>query len=146
MNILAKTINLSALGDGPPLIYPVSTSIVLPPGSKVMEYRTDGHERLPWFGFVDTDGDRALSVRLTTPAIRLAIREQGSGLKPDVISISLFTELWNDPTLIFGQFVVAFMFTVLHGVSSILSVVARAEAANDRLGTDGRKSLRRHAN
>jgi hypothetical protein len=124
VNIFAKTIELNPFREMVPLIYPASTSsITLPAGAKVMEY---GSMRQPWFGFVDSDIDRALRVKLTTPAIRLAILRPGVGPSPDVLSISLFTELWNDPMLIFVQFVVVFMFAGLHAVASALSLLANS--------------------
>ena len=122
VNIFARTIELGFTRDRAPRLYPAGTNdISLPPGSRVTEYVTTGGRFEPWAGFVETNADNALDIEVTTPASRLAIIRPGIGLQPEVLSISLFTQLFNDPTLLNIQIVGGAMFAMLQILSSLVS-------------------------
>jgi len=122
LDIFAKTIDPTAIAEGATRIYPASTSsITLPPGSRLAEYVTDGAARQPWSGFALIDSDTALIVKVSTPASKLAIIRPGVGMKPEILSIGLFTQLIHDPVLAWAQVVVAFLFSVLQMLSMTLS-------------------------
>jgi hypothetical protein len=113
LDIFGRTIELGSWHDENPRIYPASTTtITLPPGSRITEFVTKGEGRHPWAGFAQTDADAALGLKLTTDAPRLAIVRPGLGLKPEVLAIGLFTQLANDPSLISAQLIAAFLFAI----------------------------------
>ena len=100
-DIFAKTFDPNAMWEGATRIYPASTtSVTLPPGSRITENVPEGGVRQPWAGFAQADADTALGVKVSTPATTLAIIRPGLGRKPEVISIGLFTQLANDPILL----------------------------------------------
>ncbi|MBV9078606.1 MAG: hypothetical protein JO048_14130 [Methylobacteriaceae bacterium] len=114
IDIFAQTLELRGLGDGVPRLYPASGgSITIPPGSRVTEYTTGDRPRQPWTGFVALGTDEALSVKVTTGATRLALIRPGLSLRPEVLSIGLFAQLANDPTLVAAQVVAALLFSCL---------------------------------
>ena len=123
LDIFGKTFEPSAISEGATRIYPASAaSITLPPGSRITEYIPIGQPRQPWAGFAQTDADTALKVKVSTPASRLAIIRPGLGLKPEVLSIGLFTQLIHDPILVGAQIVVALLFSVLRMLSAAFSM------------------------
>lgn len=133
LNIFGKTIEPSAYSEGATRIYPASTtSITLPPGSRIIEYVKDGTSRQAWAGFAQADADTALDVKVSTPATRLAIIRPGLGLKPEVLSIGLFTQLGNDPILLSAQLIVATLFAVLQALSAAFSLFSSRQRANTR--------------
>ena len=133
MNVFAKSLAFGLLGGDDRSIYPASAStIALPAGSRITEYASEDQTRQPWTGFILTNENKALNVRVTTPSGKLAIFLPGGGLKPEVLSISLFTELLNYPTLIYIQAIVAILFSALHGISSALSFFAKGVEADER--------------
>lgn len=113
LDIFGRTIELGSWQDENPRIYPASTTtITLPPGSRITEFVAKGEGRHPWAGFAQTDADAALGLKVTTDAPRLAIVRPGLGLKPEVLAIGLFTQLANDPSLISAQLIAAFLFAI----------------------------------
>jgi hypothetical protein len=126
VDIFVRTIELKAFGEKAPRIYPASTTgITLPPGARIMEYVTPGQERLPWTGFVMAGDSGALSIKVNTPAARLAIIRPGVGLEPEVLSIGFFTQLSNDPTLVSLQVAAACFFAVFQMLGATLGAFAR---------------------
>jgi hypothetical protein len=120
VDVFGETREIGFLTDPAPRLYPAS-SIVLPPGSRVTEYRVKNGVRRPWSGFVQPDTDVALDVRVTTPATRLAIVRPGPGMQPEVLAIGLFTQLTNDPVLVSAQLTMAFLFGAFQVLGSIAS-------------------------
>ncbi|MGY3698658.1 hypothetical protein ACVIGA_008800 [Bradyrhizobium sp. USDA 3240] len=149
INVFAETLDFGLITQGATRIYPASDSnITLPPGSRVSEYSSEGKPRHPWYGFIEADVDRMLHVALTTPSINLSIQRPGIGTRPEVISVSLFTQLWHDPALVSLQIIAAFMFSALHLIGTTLSSFAggqRREASKIQRGANaaiGRLSKR----
>ncbi|NVN85743.1 MAG: hypothetical protein HXX15_06600 [Rhodopseudomonas sp.] len=109
-----------------PRIYPAtSSSITVPPGSRVtLGGPQEG--RAPWVGFAlpNASNSFGLDVRVTTEAKSIAFIRPGGGLEPEVLSIGLFTQLANDPTLVTGQVVIAVFFSVFQILGSAASWVA----------------------
>jgi hypothetical protein len=103
----------------------------LPAGSRIAESVT-GDQPGSWAGFVLTNENKALSVRVTTPSGKLAIFLPGGGLTPEILSFSLFTELLNDPVLIYIQAIAAILFTALHGISSALGFFANKAEVKEK--------------
>jgi hypothetical protein len=132
LDIFARTIELSALSESAPRLYPAATGqIALPPGSRITEYVKPGQARQPWVGFVEADADKALEAKVTTPAMRLAIVRPGLGLAPEVISIGLFTQLTNDPVLMMAQVAAAFLFATFEILGSIVGFFSNRTHAHD---------------
>lgn len=148
IDIFARTLELSALRDPAPRIYPAgSGSITIPPGARVVEYAPGSVTRQPWVGFVQAlEDDTGLKAKVTTPAMRLALIRPGIGLEPEVLSIGLFTQLANDPALISAQIVAAFFFSLFQIMSSVLTWIATRRELAPKLFSDngfvGRKEQR----
>ncbi|MFN3890354.1 MAG: hypothetical protein ACK4MV_08150 [Beijerinckiaceae bacterium] len=126
IDIFARTLELSALADAAPRIYPAAGgTITIPPGARIREYRGETQQRQPWVGFVQINEDeQALRARVTTPAMRIALLRPGVGMEPEVLSIGLFTQLANDPALISAQIAAAFLFSIFHILSAVLAWLA----------------------
>jgi len=92
----------------------------IPPGSQVSEFVAKGASPTAWAGYVELDAKEALAVRLTTPATRIQILRPGIGLKPEILSVSLFAQLTHDPTLLLLQIMAVFLFSALRMASSVL--------------------------
>jgi len=125
IDIFARAIPLP-FGSREPRIYPATTSsITVPPGSRVtLGGPPEG--RAPWVGFAFPNASNSfgLDVRVTTEAKSIAFIRPGGGLEPEVLSIGLFTQLANDPTLIAGQVMIAVLFSVFQILGSAASWVA----------------------
>lgn len=96
-------------------LYPVS-DIALPGGSRLFAAPMAGRP-VPWHGFVtpgacDEAGCDAFKVQASTAAQTLQLVRPGVGVKPEVISISTFAQLFSDPSIVF--------LWVLVGVLSLL--------------------------
>jgi hypothetical protein len=125
LDIFARALDFGPWKEDAPRIYPASvTSITLPPGSRITEHAPTNSALQPWTGFVRADADEALDVKVTTPAMKLAIIRPGVGMKPEVISIGLFTQLANDPVLIAAQIFAALLFSVFQAMSAGLGWLA----------------------
>lgn len=114
-----------------PRIYPATTtSITVPPGSRVTLGKSEVG-RAPWVGFAlpNASNSFGLDVRLTTEAKDIAFVRPGVGLEPEVLSVGLFTQLVNDPTLISGQVIVAVFFSVFQIMGSAASWMASRRAS-----------------
>jgi hypothetical protein len=130
LNIFARALDVGPWRESAPRIYPASVSdISLPAGSRIMEYTGNGGTPQPWTGFVRTDADEALSVSVTTPAMRLALVRPGVGMTPEVLSIGLFTQLANDPILSTIQILAAVLFVVFQALSAGVSWIAASHSA-----------------
>jgi hypothetical protein len=127
-----------------PRIYPATTSaITVPPGSRVtLGGPQEG--RAPWVGFAFPNATNTfgLDVRVTTEAKNIAFIRPGGGLEPEVLSIGLFTQLANDPTLIAGQVVIAVLFSVFQILGSAASWAA-TRRSNRRLIEPGTEAFER---
>jgi hypothetical protein len=130
LDIFARAIEIGPWKEEAPRIYPGSVSwVTLPPGSRIAEYAPNGASLQPWAGFVRTDADEALDVKVTTPAMKLAVVRPGIGMQPEVFSIGLFTQLANDPVLMAAQIIAALIFTVLQALGSGLGFLAQRKTA-----------------
>lgn len=121
-----------------PRIYPATTSaITVPPGSRVT---LGGPEegRAPWVGFAMPNASNSfgLDVRVTTEAKSIAFIRPGGGLEPEILSIGLFTQLANDPSLIAGQVIIAVLFSVFQILGSAASWVATRRSIRRVIGPD----------
>ncbi|NVN88270.1 MAG: hypothetical protein HXX15_19495 [Rhodopseudomonas sp.] len=125
IDIFARTIQIPFLNTEP-RIYPANTtSITVPPGSRV----TLGgpvERRKPWVGFAMPDAANSfgLDVRLTTEAKSIALVRPGVGLEPEILAVGLFTQLTNDPTLMTAQVIAAVLFSVFQILGSVASWAA----------------------
>jgi hypothetical protein len=127
IDIFGKTVEPGALREGVTRIYPANaTSITIPPGSRITEAVKDGEPRQPWAGFAQVNADNALDVKVSTTAARLAIVRPGIGRQPEVLAMSLFTQLSNDPVLLSAQIFSALLFTALRMAGSAFALVSRA--------------------
>lgn len=125
LDIFARTIPLPFL-QIKQRVYPASTSsITIPPGSRVT-IGGDDKRRKPWAGFVMPDAANSfgLDVRLTSEAKEIEIIRPGTGLDPETLSVGLFTQLTNDPYLMAAQVIVALLFSVFEMLGSILSWIS----------------------
>src|SRR5262249_19465105 len=121
IDLFAKTIEIGALWSGATRIYPTSlSSMSIPPGSQISESVANGATPTAWSGYAKLDKDEALSVRVTTPATHIAILRPGGGMKPEILSTSLFAQLIHDPTLLSLQILAALLFSILRTASSAL--------------------------
>ncbi|UYO55606.1 hypothetical protein [Rhodopseudomonas palustris] len=133
LDVFARAIELVPWNRNEPRLYPGSVStITLPPGSRVIEFTANDAPALPWIGFVRTDADEALGVKVTTPAMKLAIVRPGVGMQPEVFSVGLFTQLANDPVLMAVQISAALIFAVLQALGAGLSFLAGPWGRSDR--------------
>ena len=121
LDILAHTIDLHAL-ETAPRVYPAS-SVTIPAGSKIFVINPEDRQR-PWVGFVMPDSSSGLDVRLTTESKNIALVRPGAA-QPEIISIGLFTQLTNDPTLVSAQLTVAFLFSIFQLLGSLASRIER---------------------
>ena len=119
MDIFARTIDLRAWNKEPRIYPATSSSITIPPGSKVTVNDPDEREK-PWVGFAMPDDVNGvgLSVRLTTEAKNIAIVRPGAGATPEVLAVGLFTQLSNDPLLIGLQVTIALLFATFEMLGS----------------------------
>jgi putative Mn2+ efflux pump MntP len=137
LDIFARALEIGPRKEDAPRIYPASvTSITLPPGSRITEHAPAGAALQPWTGFVRANADEALEVKVTTPAMKLALIRPGVGMQPEVLSIGLFTQLANDPLLISAQIFAALIFSVFQALSVGLGWLAgranvRSQAKRD---------------
>ena len=122
LDIFARTIDFRALNKEPRIYPATSSSITIPPGSKITVSDPDERQK-PWVGFAMPDAANGvgLDVRLTTEANNISIVRPGVGLTPEVISVGLFTQLVNDPTLIAAQVVIALLFAIFEMLGSATS-------------------------
>ena len=136
MDIFARTIDLRALNREPRIYPATSSSITIPPGSKVTVSDVDEREK-PWVGFAMPDNVNGigLSVRLTTEAKNITLVRPGIGTTPEVISVGLFTQLFNDPLLIGAQVIIALLFAVFEMLGSAATWF-RSRAPNARPPAD----------
>lgn len=137
IDIFARTIDLRAWNKEPRIYPATSSSITVPPGSKITV--SDPNERQkPWVGFVmpDVTNGVGLDVRVTTEAKDITLVRPGIGITPEVLSVGLFTQLVNDPTLIAAQVVMALLFAAFEMLGSAASwfrSVRPADAATMRV-------------
>jgi hypothetical protein len=132
LDIFARTIDLRALNREPRIYPATSSSITIPPGSKVTV--SDPVERQhPWVGFAMPDATNSvgLDVRLTTEAKDITIVRPGVGITPEVLSIGLFTQLGNDPLLVSAQVMVALLFSLFEMLGSGLTFFRSRERPAD---------------
>jgi hypothetical protein len=121
IDLFAKTIEIGELWNGATTIYPTSlSSMSIPPGSQISEFVAKGATSTAWSGYAKLDKDEALAVRVTTPATHIAILRPGIGMKPEILSTSLFAQLIHDPTLLSLQVLAALLFSILKTASSAL--------------------------
>ena len=134
IDIFARAIPIPYAGREP-RIYPATTSsITVPPGSRVtLGGPQEG--RAPWVGFAFPNASNTfgLDVRVTTEAKNIAFIRPGGGLEPEVLSIGLFTQLANDPSLIAGQVVIAVLFSVFQILGSAASWMAGRRSARQEI-------------
>ena len=132
LDIFARTIDLRALNREPRIYPATSSSITIPPGSKVTV--SDPVERQhPWVGFAmpDVTNSVGLDVRLTTEAKDITIVRPGVGITPEVLSIGLFTQLGNDPLLVSAQVMVALLFSLFEMLGSGMTFFRSRERPAD---------------
>ncbi|MDD3444918.1 MAG: hypothetical protein PHS60_05880 [Zavarzinia sp.] len=87
-----------------PTLYPVS-EITLPGGSRLFAPPVDG-QSVPWHGFVSPGacgeaGCDPFTVQASTMAKTLHLVRPGTGVQPEVISISAFAQLFSDPSIVY---------------------------------------------
>jgi hypothetical protein len=85
------------------------------------------------FAFPNASNTFGLDVRVTTEAKNIAFIRPGGGLEPELLSIGLFTQLANDPTLIAGQVVIAVLFSVFQILGSAASWMAGRRSARQQI-------------
>jgi hypothetical protein len=102
------------------------TELTIPPGSRVAEAPSpkgpDGKAKppaAPWSGFALID-DSALQVELTTEAATLAIYRPGGGIEPEVLGVDVFSQLTNDPNVIWLQAAAASLLILLQMIFMLM--------------------------
>jgi hypothetical protein len=116
-DFLGREVDLGRLlSDARSRLYPV-TELSLPPGSRVLEAPGPGGEAAPgnvWSGLVYVEKDEtALRVELTTEAQTLQVLRPGVGIEPEILEITMFARLTNDPAILAIQAVLAFVIGII---------------------------------
>jgi hypothetical protein len=131
LDIFAHAIEFGPWKEEAPRIYPANVlTITLPPGSRITEYAPKDGARQPWTGFARANADEALEVKLTTPAMKLALIRPGVGMTPEVLSIGLFTQLANDPVLTSAQIFAALLFAAFQSLGAALTWMSNRKKAH----------------
>jgi hypothetical protein len=120
LDVMGHTLELGRNTTDVRDVYPTWNQLILPPGSRLTQAVDPGEERLPWIGFAVV-GDKAFDLKVTSDARRISLIRPGIGMKPELISLSLYTQLVNDPTLTWLQVVLATFFGVFQVFGSMFS-------------------------
>jgi hypothetical protein len=126
VEVFGRTVDaLSFSEDKRSRLYSV-VELTIPPGSRVAEAPSpkgpDGKTKpptAPWSGFALID-DSALQVELTTEAATLALYRPGGGIEPEVISVGLFSQLTNDPNVLWLQAAAATLLIMLQMIFMLM--------------------------
>jgi hypothetical protein len=113
VDVLAHAVKLNneAGAIAPSNVYSTNSQIILPPGSRLVEFTPEGSVKHPWVGFA-VIGDSSIELHVTSDARQLAIIRPGRESKPEILSVGLLSQVANDPMLASVQIVGALLFSV----------------------------------
>jgi hypothetical protein len=110
VDVLAHAVQFKDAPDKSSNVYSTNSQVILPPGSRLIQFSEVGEVKYPWVGFAVV-GDSAIELHVTSDAKKLAIVRPGKEKQPEILSVGLLTQVANDPLLASVQIVGALLFS-----------------------------------
>jgi len=111
VDVLAHAVQFRSNANGSSNVYSTNNQTILPPGSRLVQFKPEEGQKQPWIGFA-VIGDSSIELHVTSDAKRLAIIRPGQEARPEILSVGLLAQVANDPIFAAVQIFGALMFSV----------------------------------